>query len=151
MYVGEGSERERCHLLGSCPTLSHFPRYPQANWALLVLIALLGTSHGLSCETESFSTAITCTDFYSQMFWDFISLCWKPGLYHLSHSPVVPPGLSTHKCGTTCSTSHCLPSSSSTALQHPSPSSATLLWVLSDSVLAACLCPSYQSGWMFLL
>ena len=38
LYVEEGSEREKCHLLGSWLAFSHFPWYPQANWALLVLI-----------------------------------------------------------------------------------------------------------------
>ena len=33
---------------------------------------------------------------------------WNPELCSLSHSPVVPPGLSSHKCGTACSTSCCL-------------------------------------------
>ena len=42
----------------------------------------------------------TPTGFYSQSFWSFISLCWNPGLCGLSHSPVVPPGLSACKCGT---------------------------------------------------
>ena len=36
--VGEGSEREQCHLLCSGLAFSHFLCYPQANWALLVLI-----------------------------------------------------------------------------------------------------------------
>ena len=47
--------------------------------------------------------------FYSQRFWGFISPCWNPGLCGLSRSPVVPPGLSTCKCGTARSASHCLP------------------------------------------
>ena len=38
LYVGKGSEREQCHFLSSCPASSHFPPYPKANWALLVLI-----------------------------------------------------------------------------------------------------------------
>ena len=38
LYVGKGSEREKCHLLGFQLAFSHFPCYPQANWALLVLI-----------------------------------------------------------------------------------------------------------------
>ena len=33
LYVGEASEREHCHLLGSRLTWSHFCCYPQANWA----------------------------------------------------------------------------------------------------------------------
>ena len=37
--MGEGSEREKCCLLGSPLAFSHLPPcYPQANWALLVLI-----------------------------------------------------------------------------------------------------------------
>ena len=45
-------------------------------------------------------TAATPTDFYSQRFWGFSFPSWSPGLYSLSHTPVVSPGLSTHKCGT---------------------------------------------------
>ena len=50
----------------------------------------------------------TPTGFFSQRFWGFISLCWNPGLCSLSCSPVVPPSLSTCKCGTTCSVIHLL-------------------------------------------
>ena len=51
----------------------------------------------------------------------------------LSHSPVVPPSLSTRKCETVCSTSRCLTRSTSCCLAascsfaHPAPQSATLL------------------------
>ena len=38
LYVGEESEREQCYLLCSLLVFSHFPCYPQLNWALLVLI-----------------------------------------------------------------------------------------------------------------
>ena len=38
LYVEDGSVREQCLLLGSRPAFSHFSRYQQANWALLVLI-----------------------------------------------------------------------------------------------------------------
>ena len=40
-YVGEGSEKEQCHLLHSLLDFSHFFRYPQSNWALLVLLLSL--------------------------------------------------------------------------------------------------------------
>ena len=45
--------------------------------------------------------------FFNQRFWGFIPApqCWNPGLCGLSCSPVVPPSLSTCKCGTTHSTS----------------------------------------------
>ena len=55
--------------------------------------------------------------------------------------PVVPPSLSTRKCGTAQSASHCL--------AHPGPLDTTLLLVL--STLVACLLPFYQSGWIFFL
>ena len=38
LYVGEGSKREQCHLLLSPLVFSHFPGYPQSNWAFLMLI-----------------------------------------------------------------------------------------------------------------
>ena len=37
-YVGEWPNREQWHLLLSLPVFSHFPSYPQSNWAPLVLI-----------------------------------------------------------------------------------------------------------------
>ena len=56
-------------------------------------------------------TATAPTDFYSQRFWGFISLCWNPRLCGLSRSPVVPPRLSEHKRGTARSTSRHLATS----------------------------------------
>ena len=91
----------------------------------------LGVSHATS----------TPTGFFSQRFWGFISPHWKPGLHSLSHSPVVPPSLSAHICGT----AH----SASSHLARPGPPATTLLCVLSTPV--ARLCPSYQSVWMSLL
>ena len=68
----------------------------------------------------------TPTDFYSQRFCSFLFPCWNPGLCSLSCSPVVPPGLSTSKCGIAPSASHCL------ARPSPhGPPAATLLHVLS--------------------
>ena len=65
LYVWEGSEREQCHLLCSLSVFSHFPCYPQSNWALLVLIPgwvvlcifkePVCFSNKLSCEAGSFS------------------------------------------------------------------------------------------------
>ena len=65
LYVGKGSEGEQCHLLHSLSVFSRFPCYPQANWALLLLIPgwaglctfkdLVGLSNELSCEARSFS------------------------------------------------------------------------------------------------
>ena len=55
-------------------------------------------------------TAVTPTGFYSQRFWGFIFGGWNPGLYGLSHPPVVPPSLSTSKCWTAQFSSCCLAS-----------------------------------------
>ena len=68
-------------------------------------------------------TIATPTYFFSQKFWGFISVHWNPGLRGLSHSPVVPPGLSTCKCRTTWSTSCLL----AVCPLHPGCSSLTLL------------------------
>ena len=38
LYVREGSEREQCGLLRFLLVFSHFPSYPQSNWAFLVLV-----------------------------------------------------------------------------------------------------------------
>ena len=54
------------------------------------------------------STTAAPTGFYSQRFGSFISLHWNPGLHGLFRFPVVPPGLSACKCGTTCSASRCI-------------------------------------------
>ena len=64
LYVGEGPEREQCHLLLSLPAFTHFPHYPHSDWALLVLIPRwvglctfqhpVGLSSKLSCDAGSF-------------------------------------------------------------------------------------------------
>ena len=68
LYVGEGSEREQCRLLCSQLAFSHFPRFPQANWVLVVPIPgwvglcmfwdPVGLSNELSCEPGSFSCSL---------------------------------------------------------------------------------------------
>ena len=74
-----------------------------------------------------FPPAAISTGFYNQRFWGFISPSWNPGLCSLSHSPVVPPSLSAHNCGTTQFTSCCL----ATHPLHPSCLSLSLLpvWI----------------------
>ena len=71
--------------------------------------------------------------------------------------PAVPPGLSTHDCGTAGSGSHYHVGSDSYSLACPIPQTSTLLgppaaalpWVFSAP--AARLRPSYGSRWLFLL
>ena len=79
--------------------------------------------------------ASTPTGVFSQRFWGFISPCWNPGLCGLSHSPFVPPGLSTHKCGAAHSPS-----------QHLFWSSSCLSQVL--TTLAVCLSLLLIVVWM---
>ena len=52
--------------------------------------------------------------------------CWNPGLCGLSCSPVVPPSLSAHGCGTAPTPSH--------HLAHPSSPAAALLQVFSTQL-----------------
>ena len=67
----------------------------------------------------------TTTCFYSQSFRGFLFWCLNPVLRGQSSSPVVPPGLSPHKCGTA---SCCLTTQSS------------------NCYLATCpLCPGFPS------
>ena len=58
--------------------------------------------------------------FTARGFEAFFSLHWNPGFHGLSHSTVVPPGLSTHRCWTTQSARYWLtPSSSHCLVTHP--------------------------------
>ena len=76
-------------------------------------------------------TIATPTGFFSQWFWGFISLYWNPELHDLSWSPVVSPGLSPQKCGTTQSASCC----HATCLLCPSCPSPTHLMNVSSLTL----------------
>ena len=157
LLCSKGSEREQWHLLHSLPVFSHFPHYPQANWALLVLIPWVGgfvyilePSNKLSCEAVSFSCC--CLNphrcFQSEV-WGFISPRWIRGLLSLLCSPANRPGLSVGQCGAAGSasgqTAHPV---RPTLCQSRSCRPATAMRVLSAP--AAHLCPFYRSGLMFL-
>ena len=60
LYVGEGSKREQCHLLISLLAFSHFLHYPQANWALLVLIPGCGLVYVLGSSGSLQRTLLFC-------------------------------------------------------------------------------------------
>ena len=87
----------------------------------------------------SSAAAWTPTSVFSQRLWGFILLCWDPGLSCVSRSPDGSPSLSACERGTAQSASHRLTQSTSHCL-------ATI-----QVCPAAQLCPSHQSGWMFLL
>ena len=78
------------------------------------------------------------TSFYHQSFWALITPPKNPGLCALSHSPVVLPGLSAHKCRTTQFSSHPLASSGP-------PVTASPAWSSSHCLALFALCPSYLS------
>ena len=102
---------EQCHLHSSGPSFSHFHCYPQANWAFLVLIpkwvglCTFPGPHGplqltLLWDWQFFSLLQPPQVFSVTGFEALFPPNWNPGLCRLSHSPVVPPGLSSRKCGT---------------------------------------------------
>ena len=113
----EGSESEQYHLPWSLLDFSHFPCFPQANWALWCWfpgewVCVCSKTLWVSLTNSSSRRGIfpttatpTPTGFYSPRFWGFISLGWNPGLCGLSHSPVVPSSLFAWKCGNSWSTS----------------------------------------------
>ena len=118
LYVEEGCEREQCLLLCSCwlsATSSHthqqigpfwcwFPGW----WVCVHFRTLwfcptkspvrLGVSSCSHKPHRSLQPEVLRLYF----------LRWNSGLRGLSCSPVIPPGLSACKCGTTWSASHCL-------------------------------------------
>ncbi|KAF6084345.1 hypothetical protein HJG60_008616 [Phyllostomus discolor] len=140
LYVWEGSEKERCHLLSSRPDFSHFLYYPQANWILLVLIArwvglcrfvglsrtLWGLSNEHSCVARSFSCFLSPHRIFQLEVLRLYSLLWNPELCGLSCCLFAPPSLSACKCETNHSTSHCFTQSISHHLALPGPLATAL-------------------------
>ena len=124
-------------MLCSLPVFSHFPRYPQANWALLVLIPsgwacvhsrILWVSP-MNCPVRlgvSPTAASTPTGVCSQRF-EASFPRWSPGLRGLFCSHAVPPGLSMCECGAAGSASYHLVGSASCHLACPLPQPATSL------------------------
>ena len=110
LYVGKGSEREQWCFLHSLWVFSHFPCYPQENWALLVLIpgwvvcvrsrALwVSPTMGVSPTATSIPTSV-----FNQRFEGvfphagalgcavcFASQLFFPAYLHLSVGPPAPP------------------------------------------------------------
>ena len=82
--------------------------------------------------------ASTPTSVFSQRFEALFSPSWNSGLRGLSCSPVVPPGLSTCKCGTT-----------SSHLSHPSPLAAALSQVLSAGLPISAPSPNSDACFLF--
>ena len=138
LYVGEGSEREQCLLLSPQPASCHFPHYPQAIWALPVLIprwVVLCTVQDPVRLSVS-PTAATPIGFDNRRFCGFFPLSLESWIAR----SILLPSCSSQFIHTqigdclVCQLSPCLPGPPATALPH----------IL--STLAACLCSSYQCG-----
>ena len=95
----------------------------------------MGFSNKLFCDTDIFSHCCNPQRFLQPEVLRLYFPCWTPGLCGLSHSPFVPPGLSTHKCGAAHSPS-----------QHLFWSSSCLSQVL--TTLAVCLSLLLIGVWM---
>ena len=154
-----GAEREQWCLLHSLPAFSHFPRYPQVKWALLVLIPggwfvyILGP----------------CGSYQRTLLWgwEFLPMLpqppqvfsiWGLRLYFPTLEPWIAWSVSLSSSSSrfiAYSTSCCLagqmqPCLPRTTLHHLTESAIRHL-AMSPVHLAACLCPSYLSGWLCLL
>ena len=147
LYVGEGSKRQKRCLLGPQTAFSHFPHYPQVNWALVVLspqvgrfVYVLGPCVSLQPTLllgwEFYPSPQSPQDFTARGFEALVSLC-NPGLCGLSRSPGVPPRVSACEHGTAQSASYCL----ACLVNHPA----------TRPLCSYCPCPPYWSGLMFFL
>ena len=123
-------------MLSSLLSFSHFPCYPQSNWALLVLIPKwvvlcmfqhpVGLSNELFCEAGSFCLCLNPRRFFQSEVVRLYFLEVDPWVVGLSRSPVVPPSVSAHERRTT--------QSSSRYLACPSSPASTLPQVLSTQL-----------------
>ena len=155
LHVGEGSEREQCCLLHSLLVFNYFPSYPQSNWALLVLIPgwmglrtfydPVGLSSELSCEAGNFSCCHLNPhrSFQSEALRLFPPYC-NPGLYGLSLSLVVPPGLSVCEHGSARPKFTISPGPPTAAL----PTLVLQPLPCHESSLSGCLSPPLLPVWM---
>ena len=144
LYVGEGSEREQYHLHSSygvsvtSPTthkqIGLFWCWFQGGWFCVHSRTPWVSPMNSPVRLGVYLATATPTYFYSQRFWGFLFPHWNPGLCGLSCSPVVPPCLSAHKCGTALSAT--LPNLSSRHQLAASP------------LHPGCLSPPLQPVWM---
>ena len=115
LYVGEESEMELCHLLGFWQLSITFLTIHKQNWALLVLIPgwvglctfwdPVGVSSELSCEAGSFSRHPKLHRFLPPEVLRLYFPAPEPWVAQSVLLPSCSPGLATHKCGTTGSSS----------------------------------------------
>ena len=145
-YVGEGSDREQWCLLHSLLDFSHFPCYPQSNWALLVLLPsvwvcvhsrTLWVSPTNSPVRLGVSPAAASTPMgvFTQRFEALFPRTGALGCMVCFDPHTVPPGLSMRECGAAGSSSHHLVGSASCSLACPIPHSAISLGLPATALL----------------
>ena len=119
----------------------------------------MGLSNELSCEAGRFSCCLNARTFFQSEVLRLYFPMLEPWVVHLSCSTVIPPHLSTCKCGTTglpATTSWdppgtpCWPAAALPTLLHLTGSSSHHL-AGSPLSPSESLCPSYRCGRMFLL
>ena len=148
---GGGVQKGTVSLHSSQLAFSHFPHYPQANWAILVLIPgwvglctfwdPVGLSNKLSCEAGSFSRCLNPHRFFQSE----VLNCNFPSLEIPALESCVVRSFLLPNCSSRficmqiwdCQVSQLPP-------RPPRPPATTLVYILSAP--AAHLCPSYKSG-----
>ena len=149
MFTRVGQPTEQCHLLLSLLSFSHFSHYPQANWALWCWF--LG---GWAC-IHSRTLWISPTNSPVRLGVSPAATSTPTGFFGLGFEALFPQA-ETLGC-MVCLTPHLfLPVYLYRNVGPPSLQSAALLVLQllpcqESSPPTACLCPSYWSGWMFLL
>ena len=153
VYLGQMSKREQCLLLSSWLAFSHFLRYPPANWAFLGLIP----GWVVLCNVLGPYGPLQWTLLRG---WEFLLPPQPSQVFTVRGFEALLPCSGTPGC-VVCLTPQLflpvylhvnvgLPDLPAAVLPaHPKLLSTGLPQVL--STLAACLHPSYWSGWMFLL
>ena len=144
LYVGRGlrGNSAACSVLGQVSVTSYatqkqigpFSCWFPCWWVCVHSRTLWVSPTNSPVRLGASPSATTHTGFCSWRLWGFICPCWNPGFLSLSPSPLVPPSLTTGKCGTTCSASRHLLWWSNCSLSvsplHPGCPFPTLLLVL---------------------
>ena len=137
LYVGELSEREQFHLLASCPAFSHIPPLPTSELSPSIADSWVG------------GFVLGSLGSLQQIFlWDreFFPLPQSPKVFEARGFVALFPHAGTLGCAVCLTPQLFLPVYPHTNVGLPATTSLRVL-----SCQAACLCSSYQSGWMFLL
>ena len=140
LCVGEGSEKQQCHLLSSRLAFSHFPCNPQVNWSFWCWF--LGRWF---CVCLGPCGSLQRTFLWG---WEFLPPPQPPQVFTARGFEAFFSRAGSLGC-VVCLAPQFLLVYLHVNVGLPSLPATTLPWFLSAP--AACLCPSHLSGWMFLL